>query len=221
MYQKKLFLVATLVGLCILYALPVLAVGVRGIVPEIEMIKVNEKPVIDGELNDKAWVEVARSFKGVLTGWKNQTGTSLIRNQRIVYLCYDDEALYIGMTCYVDDIERLRYGNDVWHDDELEVHLENEDGEYFQMGIDCSGAWDIGMLDKIFRFESASKIGGNFWSTEIAIPWKEVRVAPTSGTEIGFNVAGNDYLDGWVTWGPTYGSFHQPKKFCYLRLRRE
>ena len=91
MYQKKIFLVATLVGLCILYALPVLAVGVRGIVPEIEMIKVNEKPVIDGELNDKAWVEVARSFKCVLTGWKNQTGTSLIRNQRIVYLCYDDE----------------------------------------------------------------------------------------------------------------------------------
>lgn len=195
------------------------AVAPRGTVPEIEIIKLTEKPVIDGELDDNAWVEVAKSFNGVLTGWKNQYGTALAKNQRIIYLGYDDEALYIGMIAYVDDVGSLRYSNWVFYDDSLEVHIENTMGEYFQMGISCGGQWDIGRLDKIFFFDGASKIGANYWSTEVAIPWEQIRVRPTPGTEVGFNFAGNDYKDSWVTWGPTYGSFLRPETFSYLRLK--
>ena len=219
MMKRLLGYYILLLGLLLIQSsFPIMAVAPRGTVPEIEIIRLNEKPIIDGELNDKAWLEVARSFKGVLTGWKNQYGTELIQNQRIVYMGYDADALYIGMICYVDDTDSLRYGNNVWKDDSLEVHIENTKGEYFQMGISCGGQWDIGRLDKIFFFDSASKIGDNYWSTEIAIPWEEIRVEPKPGMEIGFNFAGNDYKDYWVTWGPSYGSFQRPSTFSYFRL---
>lgn len=143
----------------------------------------------------------------------------MIKNQRIAYLGYDDEALYVGMVCYVDDVDSLRYGNEVWYDDSLEIHVENVFNEYFQMGVTCGGEWSIGRLDKPFRFQAASYIGENYWSTEVAIPWKEIRVNPKKGTEIGFNLAGNDYIDYWVTWGPTYGAFQRPETFSYLKLQ--
>lgn len=216
--EKKVFGCSLLV-LFLAFSPSILAVAPRGTVPEVEIIRVEEKPTIDGALDDKAWLEIARSFTGVLTGWKNQHGTALAQNQRIVLMGYDDEALYVGMICYVDDVGSLRYGNEVFYDDALEVHIENTQGDYFQMGVSCGGQWDIGTLDNIAFFECASEIGDNYWSTEIAIPWEEIRVKPTPGTEIGFNFAGNDYKDYWVTWGPTYGTFQRPNTFSYLRLK--
>ena len=115
-------LAVTLVGFIVLVNLPVSAVGIKGSVPEVEIIKLKEGPVIDGKLTDEAWIEISRSFRGVLTGWKSLNGSKLIQNQRIVYLGYDDDALYIGMICYVDDIESLSFGKDVWTDDALEIH---------------------------------------------------------------------------------------------------
>lgn len=217
--EKLICLAIILFGLIVLVNLPVLAVGIRGTVPEIEIAKLETAPIIDGKLTDEAWIEISRSFRGVLTGWKSLDGSRLIQNQRIVYLGYDDDALYISMICYVDDIESLSFGKDVWTDDTLEIHLENQHGEYFQLGISCMGDWAIGTLDNKFSFNSATNIGKNYWSVEVAIPWKEIRVEPKLGTEIGFNVAGHDYYNGWVTWGPSYGNFRLTENFCYLKLQ--
>ena len=97
--------------------------------------------------------------------------------------------------------------------------MENQDEEYFQLGISCTGDWAIGTRDNIFSFNSATDIGKNYWSLEVAVPLEEIRVVPKPGTEIGFNVAGHDYLDGWVTWGPSYGNFRLTENFCYLKLQ--
>ena len=215
MIKRIFYLVLILWGI----SSSVFAVAPKGTVPEIEVIQIVNKPKIDGVLDDEAWVEVARSFTGILTGWKNLHGTSIIENQRIVLMGYDETALYIGMICYVDDITRLRFGNDVFRDDTLEIHLENTQGEYFHAGISCSGQRSLSTASKLFLFESATKIGDNHWSLEVAIPWESIRIKPEVGTEIGFNFAGNDYKDRWITWGPSYGAFQRPETFSYLRLK--
>lgn len=218
MLRRKKYYSLLVVAILVFKTLLVSTVIASGTIPEVSITKLQVKPIIDGKIDDDAWVEVARSFKGVLSGWKNQSGSVLAQNQRIVYLGYDDEALYIAMTCYVDNIESLIVGDSVWDDDHFEVHLVNTNDEYFQLGVTSSGRWALGRLNKLFRFQSAVHIGNNYWSVEVKIPWREVRVIPEVDTKIRFNVAARDYLDNWVTWGPTYGGFQKPENFAILKL---
>lgn len=216
--NRKTVISASIVTFIVLFALPILAVGKRGEVPEIVAAKLYHVPNIDGSLDDEAWVEIARSFKGVITGWKTLDGKRLIENQRVVYIGYDDDALYLGMISYVGDVESLIRGTGVWQDDAFEIHLENTKGEYFQYGISCSGDWANGTPEKEFSFVSSARIGKDHWSAEVKIPWKEINVQPSPGLELGFNIAGHDYLNGWITWGPSYGNFRVPSTFGYLKL---
>lgn len=183
---------------------------------------IEQKPVIDGKLDDATWVEVARSSKGVFSGWKDAGGTRLIENQRISFVAYDKEGLYIGTKVFVENTGKLKPDpggkNFFWYDDSLEVHLVNEMGEYFQIAVNCRGICGLGPDLRLIHFKAASHLAKNCWSAEFAIPWRELDIEPVRGTEIRFNLAGHDYLDSWVSWGNVSSIFKSPEKFSCLRL---
>lgn len=190
------------------------AVCLRDELPQISIQKVQQAPVIDGEINDKAWVEVARLFTGVLSGWKNLWGDGLVSNPRISYLCYDDDNLYIASMAFVGDTSELM--KQEWDSDGLEVHLDTGEN-YFQIGAFFDGEKKTAKTSLVF--DAATYIDDYYWSVEIAVPWKELGIEPLQGTEIRFNLAGWDYQNGWITWGPSYGSFLDRTTFGYLVLQ--
>ncbi len=193
-----------------------------GELPVVNIPKAEEKPVIDGRLTDAAWLDVVRSTGGVFAGWKDRFGSRLINNQRIAFVCYDDDALYIGVKAYVENagslIPSVENKGFSWQDDTVEVHMENTDGEYFQVAVNCRGVLGRWPEFQSVRFKSASRVGGNFWSAEFEIPWTEVDMQPKKGERIRFNLAGHDYLDKWTTWGPVYGHFRKPLEFGYIQF---
>lgn len=196
----------------LLFTIPCLAVGKKGEVPQVTIIKTHNSPSIDGKLDDSAWLEVARSFSGVLSGWKTLDGNRLITNQRIAYLTYDDHNLYLALIAYIDDPKKLEKNG--WRSDGLEIHLEIGT-TYYQLGVAYDGEKVIGAGAEI-NFTAAGNVGENYWSLEVAIPWSELGLRPNEGMELGFNIAGHDYKDTWVTWGPSYGSFLASETFAYL-----
>ena len=208
-YRFVLFFVVIL-----FFSLPCLAVGKKGEVPEVTIIEVKNTPSIDGKLDDPAWIEVARSFSGVLSGWKTLDGKRLIANQRIAYLTYDEKHLFVASVAFVDDPKSLEKNS--WRSDGIEIHLEIG-STYYQLGVFYDGETAIGAGHSI-NFEAAGNAGTNYWSVEVAIPWDELGLRPKEGMEIGFNIAGHDYKDKWVTWGPSYGKFRASETLSFLKL---
>ena len=116
--RRTSFLCCLVIGILLVLSLGCMAEEL----PEVEITKVYVPPEIDGRLNDNAWVQAARSFTGVLAGWKTLWGDSLISNPRTAYMVYDDENLYVGMMAFVEDTSRLVKQS--WDSDGLEVHLD-------------------------------------------------------------------------------------------------
>jgi hypothetical protein len=180
--------------------------------PDIVAIKIAEPPQIDGILNDTAWSQVARYHRGVLSGWhKLNRKKELATQQRVGYVAYDDDALYIGMQAFTPDVFALDIGNNPFVGDCLEIHLKTPTDEYFQFGIDADGNFampkDAADSSSIKR---ASDIGANYWSTELAIPWKFLKISPKDGVKFALNLAANKAYQGenesaTITWGESFG----------------
>lgn len=213
--MKKKFNLVCLV-LIILFAVYAssLAVTLRGNLPEVKVSRVSRAPLIDGEIRDDAWVQVACSFDGVLSGWKNVWGDGLITNPRISYLCYDADNLYIATIAFVGDTSDLKKQD--WDSDGLEVHLDTG-SSYSQVGIFFDGEKKTAFNH--LHFDAMTYIDDYFWSVEVAIPWSELGIKPSSGLELRFNLSGWDFENGWVTWGPSYENFTDRSTFGYLALR--
>ncbi len=177
--------------------------------------RTDNPPVIDGEINDEAWLAAAKTFKGVIAGWTNFSG-KLIDNQRVAFVCYDGDNLYAGVKIFVENIERVVSKGPVWLMDAVEIHIENEDADYFHFLAACSGDKDA-VAYKPIDFKSAGHISRGLWSVEISIPWKEINIVPAEGVQIGFNIMGYDYKDKWITFGPSFGGFWLPDAHEHTR----
>lgn len=167
--------------------------------------RVDSPPVIDGKLDDEAWMQVAGLPGAVLGGWRTmasgQIPAKIAPQQRLVYLGWDSAALYIGLQAYVADPGDLRVdGNgNVFLGDCLEVHLKIPGGEYFQFGVDFEGNFAPGPIPQgvdATLVKTQTELEDNYWTAEMAIPWEVLGVTPEAGARFGVAFSANHATQG-------------------------
>lgn len=186
--------------------------------PTVVAEKIAQAPIIDGALKEPLWAQIALGQRGVMAGWRLQRAKqpTLAPQNRIAFVCYDDQSLYIGMQAYVVDALDISAdaGKSVFQNDCLEVHIKLPDGTYYQFGIDALGRIGAGQIDgfaDINAIHGAALMQDNGWTAELAIPWNFLGLKPQKGMEFGFNLAANTSHQGTkatahesITWAPSY-----------------
>ena len=178
---------------------------------ELVIPKARTAPKIDGKLNDAAWLQASIKGSKVVIDVDN-TGSWIVEYQRVAYLTYDDEALYIAFVIFAPDVNKLETSqSNWWQNDEVEIFLDpNQKGIHTQFGVTASG------YKNLDTFEAAIDKSGIRWVVETAIPWSAVNAtAPKVGDKWGLNLTGHQIAAGesWVAWNTTYGAFANPSRF--------
>jgi len=174
--------------------------------PQAVALWLDQAPEIDGVLDDAAWIKVAGHKPSVLSGWlSKRRADALPMQQRIAYVAYDAEHLYIAMQAFTTDIFELRSGSgDVaFLGDVLEVHIQAEGRPYQQFGVDIDNNLSRGDVPSDFREEdirSQTDLRDNYWTIEIAVPWGVLGVEPGAGLDLGFNLTANLAHMGGTHW---------------------
>ncbi len=157
------------------------------------MVRTDNRPVIDGSLDDPAW-QSASLIDNLHQVNPVEYGEPSERTE--IYLLYDDDALYIGARLYMDPEQItanvLRQNGSMTSDDNLFVTLDpfnNQRGGVF-FGINPNGVRMDGLYqnvseyysdwDTIFFAETGRFEGG--WTVEFEIPFKSLSFDPTSDT---------------------------------------
>jgi len=163
----------------------------------IALPRVAEAPEIDGRLADAAW---ATAFATERFTWGNgQPG----ENRTRLLMAYDGGHLYVGVQCFVKDVNRLkrlqpageRDGN-VWRDDCIDFKLSPDGGRTtFQFLVNANGClYDQkgGNTRWNADCQCAAALGKDFYVVEMALPLTQIGVAeakPGTGLLLSFNRA--------------------------------
>ncbi len=208
---------AALAATCLL-APPALAADQPSKAPaeplRLRAIRLDEPPKIDGLLNDPQWLAVARDKGAVLAGWLGLGAKGLPTQQRVGYVAWDANCLYVAMQAFAPDIFKLKAGRlgTPFVGDCLEIHIVRDDGTWFQFGIDCEGNLGTGKVPEgvnASKIVAASEFGMNFWATELAIPWSLLGIQGRPGSTVAFNLAANMAMQDenhWqaMSWAPGF-----------------
>jgi hypothetical protein len=180
----------------------------------VRVVRTTTPPVIDGVLSEPEWGEAAS-----IDDFHQIQPTEYVAPSEptIVYLMYDENALYIGAKLYDSEPDQitariLRQGSEVFGDDWFSVVIDpfydRRSGYRFQTnpnGLrqealfqnvsdeqwDWSGIW-----------YAAASIDNEGWTAEIAIPYKTLSFDPANDTwGINFRraIARRDERMGWVS----------------------
>jgi len=202
-------------GVVVLLSLVVSVVAGAATNPNLKVVipKAAKAPVIDGKLNDPAWLNASIKGAKVVSDVDN-TGSVLTPYPRIAYLTYDDKALYVAFTIFAPDVTKLETSFPAFsHNDEIEVFLQPfKTGSHLQYGVTASGATGgTGTGAEVVVFREGIR-----WVVEMAIPWTSTGgKAPQPGDEWGLNLCGRQvaFGDQWIAWNCTFGGFHNPSMF--------
>jgi len=197
------------------------------------------QPKIDGNLDEAAWKNAADLGKLVVYDKKTKE-KSLPKFPTSVRVGYDERSLYLGYHCPEKDVEDLigaaeERDGPVWRGDAVEfaflpdlkspnfVHHILGANEMVYDAFAKNAGWNGSVSFAIGR--DAPK---GIWTVEAAIPWKDLRITPKSGTICRGNVMrDNAYTRGarWhvdnviSTWCPIVaGGFNDPASFGILML---
>jgi len=149
--------------------------------------KTNEKPSIDGELDDKIW-EDAEKIDNFYQNFPFDTSYALSRTE--VQMSFDDNFLYLSFTCY-DDLEgdyivqSLRRDFDGGSNDFVTMYLNpfGDGTNGFTFGITPLGVvrealiFNGDNIDNTWdnRWVGAAKVHQGKWTAEMAIPFTTLR----------------------------------------------
>jgi hypothetical protein len=167
---------------------------------QLNSVKVGEKIVIDGRLDDKAW---QTSNKVYLLPYRKG---KVAKVKTVVYGLKDDKYLYFGFDCEDDMMNKLAYSKrktddrDIWRDSSVELFL-NPSGDrknYYQMIVNVAGSLSDSKSVKLgakaqgdWKWNSDAKVKTamhkNGWSVEIAIPIAKLENFKTAGFPANFN----------------------------------
>ncbi len=180
----------------------------------VRIVRTAAPPVIDGRLDEAVWQTAAR-----VTDLHEIQPTEYAAPSEptVVYLLYDDNALYIGAHLYdamPGDITAriMRQGERVFGDDWFSVILDpfhdRRSGYRFQTnpnGLRQEALYK-NVSDEQWDWQgiwyAASRIDGDGWTTEIEIPFKTLSFDPANDTwGINFrrSIARRDERMGWVS----------------------
>ena len=191
-----------------------------GDVPMIEIQRIDEPPEIDGRLDDAAWRDAA-----VIDQFVQMRPISLgaPTEQSLIYLAFDDEALYIGgrfLDSEPDAISAntLRQGQGLPNDDRLAVIIDpfNTSRSGYRFELNPNGVRVDALYENSTRFttnwesvwEGTATRDGEGWTTEMAIPFKSLSFDPEVDTwsmNFGRAIRRKGEEDVWVTRNREYG----------------
>ncbi len=207
-------LTLSLIGLLSLCAITVRG-QTPGNIPQISLKRTTQKISLDGKLDEPAWYTgvPAKDF------WQYfPQDSSYAAAQTEIFLCYDDEFLYIAAKCYAVGNEyitpSLRRDYQAGGSDNITFLFDpfNDRTNAFFFGLNPYGVQREGLIangGSSFgdfstswdnKWYSAAKIEDGFWVAELAIPFKSIRFKDGS-----FNWRFNAYRfdtqsNEWSTW---------------------
>ena len=186
--------------------------------------KAPSAPLMTGDIQaDPAWQAIPAS-----------TGFSVLGNgytyvkQTTARMLWDDQALYIGVVCEEPDAAQLKpqvhdFG-DTWTEDSLELFIMPALQAY-QIAVTAGGAkggFEGG--PDVSKVTAAAKIGKDFYSIEVRIPFTVVKGNPKAGDQWRGEVCRNIFTgagDKFTSWSPLKSRFLEPDNFAILSFKDE
>ena len=182
-------------------------------------VPVPAAPVIDGQLDDPAWIAAAK-----LTDFSCYRLEGLAKDQTEAGVCYDSEAIYLGVRLHSSAMDKLKAEETardavVYEDDCVEIFVdpEHDHGNWRQFvansvgaqfdahmpggepgrGIAWNGSWTV---------RTSKDAAG--WIAEVRIPFADLGGTPKPGAVHGFNVCREAPSTGELSmWTRTGGRF--------------
>jgi Carbohydrate family 9 binding domain-like len=182
-------------------------------------------PVMDGLIaGDPAWsrIPTATGFSKLGDGYTDA-------KQTYAQACWDDRALYVGVTCEEPDIAlvkpQVRDGGDTWLDDGVEIFLQPEaGGQVYQFVVTAGGArGGFEGAPDFLKYQASAHAGDGLYSLEVRIPFELVRAAPKLGDEWRGDFCRNIFTtasggDKFTCWAPLVSRFLEPEHFATIQL---
>ena len=180
----------------------------------VRIVRAATPPIIDGVLDEEAW-QLAAQVEDLHE--IQPTEYAAASERTVVYLLYDDDAIYIGARLYDRDpsgitARILRQGEEVFGDDWFSVLLDpfHDRRSGYRFLTNPNGLRQEGLFQNISEEQwdwegiwyTASTIDEQGWVTEIAIPFKTLSFNPQNDTwGINFRraIARRDERTGWVS----------------------
>lgn len=199
---------AMVVSVCFVLVVAAMAAAAGPALLQFSIPKVDQAPVIDGKLDDAAWL-TASIKGGKFISDVSSTGTTLIDYPRIVYAGYDANALYVAYQMFAPDVNALIVDDAKWwYNDEVELIMQpNQTGAVIQFGfvtngvVGSNGVSTDGVKNAVVKEGIRAVI-------EVAVPWSTLGVsAPQVGDKWGM------HFSGYQTNPPLWMSFSQASGF--------
>ena len=183
------------------------------------VVRVDEPPVIDGNLDDDVWqlAEVVTDFHQTRPGDGTQPS-----EPTELYVLYDDDAMYIGARMYDSDPQLIaaptfRHGQGLGSDDRLVVILDpfNSRRAGYRFETNANGIRHDALYQDITSFQSdwtaiwetAASITEDGWVAELAVPFKTLPFDPnidTWGFNFGRGIRRRGEEMAWVSRNRSY-----------------
>ena len=178
------------------------------------VVRATTAPVIDGKLDDAVWSTAARieDLHEI-----QPTEYAPPSERTIIYILYDDDALYIGAKMYDSEPDKItarimRQGEQVFGDDWISVNIDpfHDRRSGYRFFTNPNGLRQEGIFQNVTDTEwewqgiwyAAAATDEEGWTAEMAIPYKTISFDPNSDTwGINFRraIARRDERIGWVS----------------------
>src|SRR5262245_31841637 len=179
---------------------------------QLAAVRVPVPPVIDGRLDDAAWLLAHRdaSFR---QNFPNQGAPASEHTE--LYVVYDDHALYLGVRCHDREpqkiIEWLTRRDRETAADRVSVDIDSrrDHTTAYHFEVNVSGVLGDGLRfndveynsdwDGLWNAVTSRDAGG--WSAEFEIPWRTLRFdghSPVMGFQVRRNLERRQEVDEWA-----------------------
>lgn len=182
------------------------------------------KPTIDGELDDALW----RKTEALAPFVPMRAAQETVSAQTRTKAAYDDENLYLAFYCEEPQAANLQIVGENRDDylftgDVVEIFIKpsEDSATFYHFAINPANVvWDglhVDVLQTEYspEWEHAVHRGADFWSVEVAIPWKAINMeAPSRDSQIRANLCRERYTEReWTLWSQTVYHFLEPEHF--------
>ena len=197
---------------------------------EVKVLTGAPVPAIDGKLDDAAW-QRATALEPFIGYFGTKPEELKAKTQATV--TYDAAALYLAVRAAEPQVAKMQivgsnHDDAVWNGDTVDVFLTQEasGNPYYHFILSPKNVqWDAAFAadnDMSFdpKWQSATQIGAQEWTAEIAIPWAELKIAPRPGLKLRANICRQRRPDSEQTcWSQTVSGFMESDHFGTWVLR--
>lgn len=190
-------------------------------------------PVMDGRLDDPCYASLP-AMDQFYKYWSPAPLPPPLRTE--ARLCYDDRGLYMGVTMFEDQLDRVkaevtgRDNPETWHDDCVEIMVDphNTGSSYLKFTTNLNAvrhdqkAANLVLDDgwSVEGWQVKTSRGDGAWFIEFFLPWSDVEAQPREGDVWSFDLVRYGWATGafkGVSWS-LGGAGAAPAKFGYLHF---